>query len=155
MMVDGGRWQGRQVVPAAFVREATTPKVATNIVPRGRKELWGYGWLWWTASTPGDDLPAFYAAGYGGQFVYCVPALDLVVVALTEQVSREVAARTSLVIRDYVVPAVPREGAAGAREGGTRSSLSRRTNTALWRKPRRAETSTYSFAMSSSVEPGR
>jgi CubicO group peptidase (beta-lactamase class C family) len=31
MMRAGGSWQGRQVVPAAFVREATTRKIATDI----------------------------------------------------------------------------------------------------------------------------
>jgi CubicO group peptidase (beta-lactamase class C family) len=40
-----------------------------------------YGMLWWVS----DDSPAaFYAWGYGGQFVYVVPSRDLVVVATTE-----------------------------------------------------------------------
>jgi CubicO group peptidase (beta-lactamase class C family) len=52
MMRAGGSWQGRQVVPAAFVREATTRKIATDIPPRGRPELWGYGYLFWLSSIP-------------------------------------------------------------------------------------------------------
>lgn len=104
MMGDGGQWQGRQVVPRSFAQEAVSRRVEADIPPRGRKELWGYGYLWRTASTPGDDLPAFYAAGYGGQFIYVVPALDLVIVALTDQVSREVAGRTALIIRDFALP---------------------------------------------------
>jgi hypothetical protein len=34
-----------------------------------------------------------------------VPALDLVVVALTDQVSREVAGRTAALIREFALPA--------------------------------------------------
>lgn len=105
MMRAGGQWQGRQIVPAAFVKTATTRQIDTGRPARGPRELWGYGYLWWQSSTPGDNLSAFYAVGYGGQFIYVVPALDLVVVALTEQVSHEVAGRTAALIRDFALPA--------------------------------------------------
>lgn len=105
MVRAGGLWQGHQVVPAAFMKEATTHKIDSDLPARGPRELWGYGYLWWLSSTPGDNLAAFYAAGYGGQFIYVVPALDLVVVALTDQVSRTVAGRTAALIRDFALPA--------------------------------------------------
>lgn len=101
-----GQWQGRQLIPAAYLQAATRRQVGTDLPPRGRADLWGYGYLWWLASTPGDDLPAYYAAGYGGQFLYVVPDLQLVIAAITEQVSREVAGRTAALIRDIALPAV-------------------------------------------------
>jgi len=37
-----------------------------------------YGYLWWVTTVEGHA--AYYAAGYGGQFIYLVPNSDLVVV---------------------------------------------------------------------------
>lgn len=105
MMRAGGSWQGRQVVPAAFVREATARKIATDIPPRGRAELWGYGYLWWLSSIPGDELPAYNASGFGGQFIYIVPALEVVVVTLTDAISRAVAIQTATIIRETALSA--------------------------------------------------
>jgi CubicO group peptidase (beta-lactamase class C family) len=105
MMRAGGNWQGRQVVPAAFVREATSRKIASHIPPRGRPELWGYGYQWWLSSVLDDELPAYNASGFGGQFIYIVPALEVVVVTLTEPISRAVAIQTATIIREAALPA--------------------------------------------------
>jgi CubicO group peptidase (beta-lactamase class C family) len=108
LVLQQGRWNGRQVVPADYVARATRRQAASDLPVRSRPDLWGYGYLWWTVATLGDELPACYAAGYGGQFIYVVPALDLVVTATTEAQSRGNAVRTGAVIRDHVLPAVRR-----------------------------------------------
>jgi CubicO group peptidase (beta-lactamase class C family) len=63
---------GRQIVPAAWVD--------ASFVPRGRsnwsEQLYGYGW--WIREMAGRQV--CYAWGYGGQFIFIVPDLDLVVV---------------------------------------------------------------------------
>ena len=66
----GGCWDGKQVVPAAYLREAMRKQVdAGGPEPTGR----GYGFLWWI--TPGG-IP--YMAGQGGQFVVVLEGLDTV-----------------------------------------------------------------------------
>ncbi|MEJ6022046.1 serine hydrolase domain-containing protein [Ramlibacter sp. PS4R-6] len=107
MMLAGGLWEGRQVVPAAWVQESTSPKIALDNNSDGTRR--GYGYLWWTSeTTPGERRPLFAAVGFGGQFIAVVPRLQLVVVALTAQESREAAARTGALIREYALPTVPR-----------------------------------------------
>jgi CubicO group peptidase (beta-lactamase class C family) len=69
-----------------------------------------YGFLWWIDREPFRD--AFFAWGWGGQFIYCVPALELVVVtstnspALDEITRREVEKSVLELIIDRVLPAV-------------------------------------------------
>jgi CubicO group peptidase (beta-lactamase class C family) len=73
-----GVHNGRQVVPASWVD--------TSFMPRGRSgwsdELYGYGW--WIRDMAG--VRAMYAWGFGGQFIFVVPPLDLVVVSTSSTV---------------------------------------------------------------------
>jgi CubicO group peptidase (beta-lactamase class C family) len=70
-----GRWNGRQVVPAAWVHQATSPHMRLSA---GQ----GYGYLWWTFLNNGH--PLYAAIGSEGQFVIVDPHLDLVVVIASD-----------------------------------------------------------------------
>jgi CubicO group peptidase (beta-lactamase class C family) len=99
----GGEWDGVQVVPADWVEKSTSPQIAAGTLADS------YGYQWWV----GDDM--FMMQGYGGQFVYVLPARDLLVVftgALPQQ--RYFTPRSLLnnyieaaVIADHALPANP------------------------------------------------
>jgi len=73
LYLQGGRWGGEQVVPAAWVG-TSTERHAT-----GWPDRYGaYGYLWWIP--PDDPWESYAAIGYGGQFLYVVPELDMLVV---------------------------------------------------------------------------
>jgi CubicO group peptidase (beta-lactamase class C family) len=73
MILDGGRWNGHQVVSADWARKSVSPLY----------ELRGihYGYLWWVIDYPYKNrtVRAFFAGGNGGQIVMGVPELDLVI----------------------------------------------------------------------------
>lgn len=80
VMMRGGEWNGRQVVPAAWVKESTTARVPGSAVGRGG-EL-GYGYLWWIPETrkTAPWAGSYMASGQFGQFILVLPALDTVIV---------------------------------------------------------------------------
>ena len=78
LFANGGSWEGRQVVPAAWVRESTTPHAATDRPARG------YGYMWWTLPEDGFGKGAALASGYGGQLLAIVPGKRLVMVQTVE-----------------------------------------------------------------------
>lgn len=75
LFLDGGRWEGKQIVPEEWVDEATTQQIETG-------EDLDYGYQWWTGDLDGDR--SFQAVGYGGQTIVVVPSRDLVVAATSE-----------------------------------------------------------------------
>ncbi|MBR0652153.1 serine hydrolase [Roseomonas terrae] len=79
----GGRWNGRQIVPEAWVHESTMP----HVTPAGMHGTFagramGYGYYWWVPmqSEAPEWRGAFLASGHYGQFILGLPALDLVMV---------------------------------------------------------------------------
>lgn len=85
LVLGQGRWQGREVVPSAWLAESLQPRV--DVPPLG-PVLTGlrYGRFWWHGQMPDPrpahrDSPLSWTAGFGngGQRLYLVPALDLVV----------------------------------------------------------------------------
>jgi len=73
LYLEEGRWNGRQVVPASWVAESTTRHA------EGWPHRYGaYGYLWWLP--PDDPWDSYAAVGYGGQFLYVVPELRMLLV---------------------------------------------------------------------------
>lgn len=107
-----GRWQGRPLVPAAHVRAATQRQNAGG-PPLGNP----YGYLWWVAPGPAGApvRRTALASGYGGQWIYVQPQLDLVV-AITSRRTPESAARGQgmQLIQQAIVPALRREAGAAS-----------------------------------------
>ena len=76
LYLNGGRWEDKQLIPADYVAAATSPSGSTPNLTKG------YGWHWWVATEDGHRT--FRAQGYGGQFIYVVPDLDLVAVITSD-----------------------------------------------------------------------
>ena len=78
MLLANGQWKGRQVVPADWLAAAFAPAVR---MPDGRR----YGYHWYLGATPLADgggvrwEETVSAIGNGGQRLYLLPRLDLVV----------------------------------------------------------------------------
>ncbi len=72
LFLNGGRWDGNQVVPGDWVRDSTSDHMA------GIAADAGYGFWWWRIPTMDD---AYMASGWGGQGIYVFPRHNMVAVA--------------------------------------------------------------------------
>ena len=105
-----GRAGARQIVSEDWVHASIAPRATRT---RSPDRAYGYGW--WVRDLAGHD--AFYAWGYGGQFIYVVPDLRLVVVMTSSPNPGSAlrAHRRSLysLMEDEIVPAAARAGSTG------------------------------------------
>jgi CubicO group peptidase (beta-lactamase class C family) len=74
LVLNDGRWNGKQVLPKGWVAESTKPRVQGS-------GLYFYGYQWWLGRTflRGRDLHWRAGVGLGGQRLFVQPDLDLVV----------------------------------------------------------------------------
>jgi CubicO group peptidase (beta-lactamase class C family) len=76
MVLANGAWQGKQIVPADWLKRSTTPAVTIEGMRR-------YGWHWYLGELPVGTSrhveSTISAIGWGGQRLFLVPALDLAV----------------------------------------------------------------------------
>jgi CubicO group peptidase (beta-lactamase class C family) len=81
LYLNDGRVNGRPIVPEGWIER--------SFVPRGRSRFNGnsYGYGWWMRDF--EDHRAYYAWGFGGQYIFVVPDLDLVVVTTSSSTVAE------------------------------------------------------------------
>jgi CubicO group peptidase (beta-lactamase class C family) len=77
LYLNGGAWNGAQIVPEAWMKASVTPD-APHLMPGPRPSALlpsGYGYQWWVP----DDSGAYCAIGIYNQFVYVDPAARVVI----------------------------------------------------------------------------
>ena len=94
MLLDGGKWSGRTVVPESWVAESAVQRVVVD-------DDMAYGYHWWVARR----WNWFAAFGNGGQRMTLLPGLDAVLVVTAGNCDRPDAWRAPVsVLADFVVP---------------------------------------------------
>ena len=103
LMLDGGRWQGQQVVPAAWIRQMATPS------PKATAQDYGY-YTWINHIV--ESEPEFGAMGFKGQFITVLPK-ERAVVVMTAILPTDGGLRTGTylnmyrrMVNDYILPAM-------------------------------------------------
>lgn len=79
LVLNGGRWNGEQLVPESYLNEALTP-ASFLYDPETNKNVDFYGYQWWMINIDGHKV--WYARGLLGQYIFVIPDLNAVVVRL-------------------------------------------------------------------------
>lgn len=102
---NGGVHEGRRILPESWIDASWTRRTTSPYNGHG------YGLGWWMRTAGGYDVR--FAWGYGGQYVFVVPALGLTVVTTSDPVSPREGDHNRAVhdlLEDYLIPAAERGG---------------------------------------------
>ncbi len=82
--LNGGAWNGQQIVSKNWVGKSANPYPGNRWLNDwdDHSGMKGYAYSWWAHSFvhEGEKIDMFYAAGWGGQYIMVLPAFDVVVV---------------------------------------------------------------------------
>ena len=74
-MLNGGKWNGKQLLDADYVKAATSKQLDNNLQGEKNFDTCGYGYQFWITYQN-----SFYFFGMGSQFAVCVPGKDLIMI---------------------------------------------------------------------------
>lgn len=102
LYVQDGQYDGRQVIPASWVNVSTKSRVHDTY------HGFPYGYYWWNRTARGYRVD--FAWGHGGQFIFLVPGLDLVVTVTSlregDREDEDYLCRVHDLLAHHVIPAV-------------------------------------------------
>jgi CubicO group peptidase (beta-lactamase class C family) len=109
LYLNNGRWLDQQVVPEKWVQLSTSKHVYTG--QGGNDAVYGYGYQWvrfqdhdaTVADLKINDV--YFTWGFGGQFIFVIPHLNMVVVATGDLYLAD-ERRFFDVLREHIFPAV-------------------------------------------------
>ncbi|CAM2847955.1 serine hydrolase [Paenibacillus taichungensis] len=96
LFLQQGMWNGQSLISSDLVSRSTKPAISVTPPNHG-----SYAWHWWVdaytnetseakvAEQPTSILHYYYARGFGGQFIYIVPYLELVAVLTNDKRKKE------------------------------------------------------------------
>ena len=101
LVLDHGRWHGKQIVPEAWIGQSTAPQF-------NGEGLFFYGYQWWLGRSLIErrEIDWIAAVGLGGQRLFIVPDCDLVVAVTAGLYNSPLQGQVGLtVLNSYVLPA--------------------------------------------------
>jgi CubicO group peptidase (beta-lactamase class C family) len=105
-----GIWNGNRVVSENWINESTKQHI---LVPANQnpmqKLILGYGYQWWIGSFASGNSETYFAAGYGGQYIFVFPKKNMVVVLTGGEYKTQNYNIFYDVVNNYILPSIEQQ----------------------------------------------
>lgn len=102
LFIGGGLWNGERIVSSDWIDASVAQHVVLDFSLSS-----GYGYQWWLGrfTYDGQDIEVWSTRGFGGQDIFCVPALNLVVAFTAQNYESDEFLPMSL-LQDFILPSI-------------------------------------------------
>lgn len=99
LILHNGIWNNKQLVSEQWIQASTSKKVSLN--------GFDYGYLWWlrTITIKGHTMPLISAEGNGGQYIFILPTLNMVVITTAGNIDSPLSSQGFSILYNYIIPA--------------------------------------------------
>lgn len=103
LFLDGGVWQGQRIISAEWVARSVERHVSLSW-----NDTSGYGYQWWLDDfvVNGRSVPSYSTRGFGGQYIFVVPSLNLVVAFTGRNYGTAAAGNPFDMMAFHIIPAM-------------------------------------------------
>lgn len=77
LMLQYGNWNGKQLIDSTYIAECIMP---APVLDENNSKNDKYGYQWWLMNHQNQRI--FYARGIRGQYIFCVPDMNMIIVRL-------------------------------------------------------------------------
>jgi len=108
MMLNHGKWNGKQIITEAWISSCSVPFHGNSGIKIPGEDLGrvGYAYTWWTKEFhyQNHDISMYFAVGWGGQKIMIIPELDLVIAFTGANYTSKV--HQFKILEDYILPSI-------------------------------------------------
>lgn len=103
LFLNGGTWQGQRIISADWVSRSVAQHVSLSW-----NDTSGYGYQWWLDNfvIGGQVVPSYSTRGFGGQYIFVVPSLQLVVAFTGRNYGSAAAGNPFDMMEFHIIPAM-------------------------------------------------
>ncbi|MEZ4949862.1 MAG: hypothetical protein R2784_10805 [Saprospiraceae bacterium] len=102
LYLNGGTWNENQVLSESWKDESFKKYlILENTVDKNE-----YGYLWWhkTYQVKNESIESIEARGAGGQYIFIIPSLDIVVAITSGNFRNGKTQQPELILENYILP---------------------------------------------------
>lgn len=107
LFLNKGMWGNERIISEEWVEVSTKKYFDAGSNSNGFDWADGYGYHWWQwERIRGMEFNAYFASGWGGQWIIVNPDNDLIIVSTTGNYYTEMIMPVELIIADYILPSI-------------------------------------------------